>query len=102
MRAPHSAPWTRRAASRPIVGRLFPRRVDVRSPMFKCIHVIVNPVAGQKRPILGTLNRVFHPAGIDWEVKVTKQAGDARRYAQEAAAEGADAVAVNGGDGTVM
>jgi diacylglycerol kinase (ATP) len=70
--------------------------------MFKCIHVIVNPVAGQDKPILGTLNKAFHPAGIDWEVKVTKKAGDARRYAHAAAKDGADAVGVYGGDGTVM
>jgi diacylglycerol kinase (ATP) len=70
--------------------------------MFKCIHVIVNPVSGQEKPILGTLNKAFHPAGIDWEIKVTKKAGDARRYAEEAAADGADVVGVYGGDGTVM
>jgi diacylglycerol kinase (ATP) len=70
--------------------------------MFKCVHVIVNPVAGQDKPILGTLNRAFHPAGIDWEVKITKEAGDARRFAQEAARGGIDVVAVYGGDGTVM
>jgi YegS/Rv2252/BmrU family lipid kinase len=39
---------------------------------------------------------------VDWEVFVTKQAGDARRYAEEAAAAGYDAVAAYGGDGTVM
>jgi YegS/Rv2252/BmrU family lipid kinase len=70
--------------------------------MIKHIHVVVNPVAGQEKPILGTLNRVFHPAGVDWDVKVTKEAGDARRYAQEAVKSGVDAVAVYGGDGTVM
>ncbi len=70
--------------------------------MFKCVHVIINPVAGQEKPILGTLNKAFHPAGIDWEVKITKQAGDARRFAQEAAAEGVDVVAVYGGDGSIM
>jgi len=70
--------------------------------MFKRIHIIVNPVSGQEKPILGTLNKALHPAGIDWEIKVTKQAGDARRYAEQAAAEGADVVGVYGGDGTVM
>ncbi len=70
--------------------------------MYKRIHVIINPVSGQERPILGTLNRAFHPAGIDWDVRVTKKAGDARRYAQEAVVADVDAVAVYGGDGTVM
>jgi YegS/Rv2252/BmrU family lipid kinase len=70
--------------------------------MAKCIHVIINPAAGQDRPILHTLNRAFHPAGVDWEVRITKQAGDARRHAEAAIAAGVDAVAVYGGDGTVM
>ena len=70
--------------------------------MAKCIHVIINPAAGQDRPILHTLNRAFHPAGVDWDVHVTKQAGDARRYAEQAVAAGVDVVAVYGGDGTVM
>jgi YegS/Rv2252/BmrU family lipid kinase len=70
--------------------------------MAKRVHVIINPSGGQDRPILGPMNRAFAPAGIDWEVLITKQAGDARRFAQEAARAGVDAVGVYGGDGTVM
>jgi YegS/Rv2252/BmrU family lipid kinase len=70
--------------------------------MSKRVHVIVNPAAGQDRPILGILNRAFHPAGIDWDIFVTKQAGDARRLAREAVEAGADVVAAYGGDGTIM
>src|SRR5258707_3015537 len=69
--------------------------------MYKRIHVIVNPAAGRDVPILGTLNKVFGDAGIDWDIFVTKEAGDAHRLAKEAVAAGADAVAVNGGDGTL-
>jgi diacylglycerol kinase (ATP) len=68
----------------------------------KWIHVIVNPASGQDRPILGPLNRAFQPAGIRWEVKITQEAGDACRFAQEAVAQGVDAVAAYGGDGTIM
>jgi diacylglycerol kinase (ATP) len=71
-------------------------------PQFKRVHIIVNPASGQDRPVLSILNEVFHPSGIDWEVFVTKQAGDAVRYAREAVAAGVDAVGVYGGDGTVM
>lgn len=70
--------------------------------MAKRIHVIVNPAAGQDYPVLSVLNRAFHPAGVDWDVFVTKQAGDARRYAEQAVRDGVDGVAVYGGDGTVM
>jgi YegS/Rv2252/BmrU family lipid kinase len=66
------------------------------------VYVIINPASGQDRPILGTLNRVFSAAGVNWDVSLTKQAGDAQRMAREAVIAGADAVAVYGGDGTVM
>jgi diacylglycerol kinase (ATP) len=67
----------------------------------KHIHVIVNPAAGQDEPILNVLNSVLRPAGIQWEVFVTSEVGDARNYAQQAVTAGVDAVAVYGGDGTV-
>ncbi|MDQ3249361.1 MAG: diacylglycerol kinase family lipid kinase [Chloroflexota bacterium] len=69
--------------------------------MVQKIHVIINPAAGQDEPILNTMNKVFGEAGVEWEVSLTKQAGDARRLAHEAAQSGADVVAVYGGDGTV-
>jgi YegS/Rv2252/BmrU family lipid kinase len=72
------------------------------APPVKRIHIVVNPASGQDRPVLSILNDVFQPAGIDWEVFVTKEAGDGRRYAQAALAAGVDAVGVYGGDGTVM
>lgn len=52
--------------------------------------------------MLGILNRAFHSADVDWDVAITKQAGDAHRLAREAVKEGVDIVAVYGGDGTVM
>lgn len=70
--------------------------------MAKKVHIIVNPASGQPQPVLHTLNSVFHPAGIDWDVFITKQSGDALRYAREAVEAGVDVVAANGGDGTVM
>jgi YegS/Rv2252/BmrU family lipid kinase len=68
---------------------------------FKRVHVIVNPASGKDQPILKALNNVFHAAGTDWDIYVTKAGGDARRLAQAAVQAGADAVAVYGGDGTV-
>ncbi|HEY3341523.1 MAG TPA: diacylglycerol kinase family protein [Anaerolineae bacterium] len=65
------------------------------------IHVIINPAAGQAEPILNVLNAVLRPAGIKWEVFITNEAGDARKFAQRAQAAGVDIVAVYGGDGTV-
>jgi YegS/Rv2252/BmrU family lipid kinase len=75
---------------------------SVATPQVKRIHVIINPASGQDRPVLSILNDVFHPSGIDWEVLVTKEAGDGRRYAEAALQAGVDAVGVYGGDGTVM
>lgn len=73
------------------------RGLDIRR-----LHVIVNPAAGVERPIIRPLNSVFHPAGIEWSISLTSKSGDATRAAQQAAAAGVDAVAVYGGDGTVM
>src|SRR3712207_2296246 len=70
--------------------------------MSKRIQVIINPTAGQDQAILGVLNRVFHEAGVTWDVSITNKAGDARRFAREAAEAGVDVVAAYGGDGTVM
>lgn len=65
------------------------------------VHVIINPAAGQDRPILGKLNAVFKAAGVDWDVSITKKAGDGYRLARRAVAAGVDVVAVYGGDGTI-
>lgn len=70
-------------------------------PRFKRVHIIVNPASGQDRPVLSILNDAFNGTGIDWDVMVTKEAGDGRRYAEAALAAGVDAVGVYGGDGTV-
>ena len=70
--------------------------------MARKIHVVINPASGQPQPILHTLNSVFHPAGIDWDVFITKESGDAERFARQAVASGVDVVAAYGGDGTVM
>jgi len=81
---------------------LVTQMVEVRGPPnFPRIHIIINPASGQARPVLAILNDVFHPSGIDWDVSVTKEAGDGRRYALAALESGADAIGVYGGDGTV-
>jgi YegS/Rv2252/BmrU family lipid kinase len=77
-------------------GRFVPRKPPQR------VHVIINPAAGKDQPVLKVLNGALQTAGVDWEILITKEAGDARRYAQEAARAGVDVVAVHGGDGTVM
>lgn len=68
----------------------------------KRVQVIVNPAAGQNTPVLATLNDVFQPLDIDWDVSITKKAGDARDQAMAAVKNGVDVVAAYGGDGTVM
>lgn len=67
----------------------------------KRIQIIVNPAAGANTPVLATLNEVFRPLNIDWDVSVTKKVGDAREQAQLAVQQGANVVAAYGGDGTV-
>lgn len=66
------------------------------------IHVIVNPAAGKERPILRTLALACKTAGVDWEIFVTKGAGDGHRLAEQAIQARVDRIVVYGGDGTVM
>ncbi|MFN8484195.1 MAG: diacylglycerol kinase family protein [Anaerolineae bacterium] len=93
-----------RAAASPAVPK--PDVPDAEAPPaaspYKRIHAIINPAAGQDEPVLSALNRVFQAADVEWEIHVTKQSGDAERFAREAVAAGADCVAVYGGDGTQM
>ncbi len=71
------------------------------NPTFKRAHLIVNPAAGQDRPFLQIVNSAFQAAGIDWDIFITKVAGDGTRLAQQSVAAGADVVIAYGGDGTV-
>ena len=70
--------------------------------MSRKICVIVNPGSGQPKPVLHTLNSIFRPAEVEWDLKLTHSSGDAERFAREAAADQVDAVAAFGGDGTIM
>lgn len=70
--------------------------------MARKVHVVANPASGQPKPILHTLNSVFRSTGTEWDLSITKESGDAERFARQAAASGVDVVAAYGGDGTVM
>ncbi|MBC7813662.1 MAG: diacylglycerol kinase family lipid kinase [Burkholderiales bacterium] len=72
------------------------------APAFKSIHVILNPASGQATPVLAQLNTGLQNSGMDWEILITKKAGDAKRFAEKAVKEGVEVVAAFGGDGTVM
>jgi hypothetical protein len=46
--------------------------------MIKRIQVIINPAAGQAKPVLQILNSVFKPADIAWDVSFQKTGGNFR------------------------
>jgi diacylglycerol kinase (ATP) len=69
---------------------------------YKRVQVIINPAAGQDKPVLSVLNDVFRSSGVDWDISITHKSGDATRLAKEAVAMGVDLVAGYGGDGTQM
>ncbi len=66
------------------------------------IRIIINPAAGKDEIVLPIINTSMKEAGIKWEASITHEAGDAIRFAQAAVKEGIDALAVYGGDGTLM
>ncbi|MDQ3098767.1 MAG: diacylglycerol kinase family lipid kinase [bacterium] len=70
--------------------------------MLKNIHIIINPASGQDEPILSQINRAFDGTEIKWDVSVTKEAGDAFKFAKEALTKDFDAIGVYGGDGSVV
>jgi diacylglycerol kinase (ATP) len=65
------------------------------------IPVIVNPSAGRKTAALDELKQVFRDAGVRWSVEVTQAEHDGIRLARQAVEQGAQIVAVHGGDGTI-
>jgi diacylglycerol kinase (ATP) len=71
-------------------------------PAYKKVHVVINPGAGLPQPILRTINDVFYPLGVQWDVSITQKSGDGERAARQAVESGYEVVAVYGGDGTVM
>lgn len=65
--------------------------------------LITNPVAARTTDrTLGRIERIFHDAGWDIDVRVTTGHGDANRFAREGLADGVEVVTVFGGDGTSM
>jgi YegS/Rv2252/BmrU family lipid kinase len=68
----------------------------------KNIHIIINPAAGEEEAILPIINLSMKEAGIKWEALITHEAGDGIKFAKAAVKEGVDALAVYGGDGTLI
>jgi diacylglycerol kinase (ATP) len=99
MTAPES-PTTPPGSRYGLLRRL--RRVLPFKKTHERITIILNPAAGQSSPTLRTFNRIFHDAGFHWEIRLINQFGDGQAHARKAVAEGADIVAVYGGDGSVM
>ena len=47
----------------------------------KNIHIIINPAAGKKEPVLSLINDALKDSGIQWEMLITKKAGDGLQFA---------------------
>jgi YegS/Rv2252/BmrU family lipid kinase len=67
----------------------------------RSIQIIANPGAGQEGLNLKTVHAVFSEYSAEWDIRITKQAGDAERLTREAIKAGVDVVAIYGGDGSV-
>jgi diacylglycerol kinase (ATP) len=70
------------------------------TPPYPRIHVVINPGAGKGHPVLNLLNDVCKAHGVEWDISLTRQYGDATEQARAALARGVDLVVGCGGDGT--
>ena len=70
------------------------------TPPYRRLHVVINPASGKGQPVLKLLNDVCRAHGVEWDISLTRQYGDATRQAKEAIARGVDLVVGCGGDGT--
>ena len=70
-------------------------------PRFEKVVIIINPGAGKGEDVLRPINDILHPAGVYWDVSITNGPGEAVELARQAVEQGAEAVGVVGGDGTV-
>ena len=77
-------------------------RADAMRRKIRHIRIIINPAAGTGGSTLPTVNRFMEEAGIKWDASITHETGDAVKFAKLAVKEGVDALAVYGGDGTLM
>jgi YegS/Rv2252/BmrU family lipid kinase len=69
----------------------------------KRLVAIVNPVSGADRSAVERIQAFLDSQDVfESEMRQTQEAGDATRFAQEAAQSGVDVVIASGGDGTVM
>lgn len=72
--------------------------------MYQHALVIVNPASGQHDPA-DTQRMIavrLTQAGMRYDIRETQEAGDALKWARDAADDGFDLVIVSGGDGTIM
>lgn len=69
---------------------------------FRNMHLIVNPLSGQNKPPVEQMCSLLDGCQTTWYVHETSPEKRAEQLAQRAVDKGADAVAVYGGDGTVV
>ena len=63
---------------------------------YQRVQVIINPASGGDEPILNTMNDIFNEFDMDWDVSITRKAGDGVRFAKLAVEQGVDAVLAKG------
>ena len=68
----------------------------------KKIHIIINPAAGADYPILSVLHRKLKDCKIQSEIKVAQKEDDIKKMTLKAITKKVDAVAIYGGDGSII
>src|SRR5665648_154862 len=85
-----------------MVLKILVEKIIAMGKKIKNIYIIINPAAGIRESILPVINASMKEAGIKWEALITHQAGDAIQFAKAVVKKGIDALAVYGGDGTLV
>ena len=70
--------------------------------MWKRVEVLINPASGSPQPVLRVINEFLHKLELEYHISVIHSPGDVHHLSTTAIERGVDAVAVYGGDGTIM
>ena len=70
--------------------------------MLRKVQIIINPTAGPDLPVVRILHQALSNSALDWQAVVAATPSDVTHYIDVALRTDVDAIALYGGDGTIM